>query len=140
MFELADFLTGIFKVNDCTSSLTIQNEVPTSMLPSSQQPQSTQLQTTSNSIQANDTFFNVARTSPQLSSTTKQQHQQQLQENEEEQQQQQQQQQQTQSTDQQELSPPPTNEVSENFILPQSSDSLPEQLLAAEDENLEEMT
>lgn len=32
MFELADYLSGIYKVEDCTKSVTIQNVVPTQML------------------------------------------------------------------------------------------------------------
>lgn len=41
MFELADYLSGIYKVEDCTSSVTIKNIVPTQMLPSSQSTQQT---------------------------------------------------------------------------------------------------
>lgn len=37
MFELADFLTGIFKVEDCTASLTIENVVPECITPSGSQ-------------------------------------------------------------------------------------------------------
>lgn len=36
MFELADFLTGIYKVEDCTNSVTLENDVPADMLPTSQ--------------------------------------------------------------------------------------------------------
>lgn len=38
MFELADYLTGIYKVDDCTDSITIQNVEPKSVQPSSQIP------------------------------------------------------------------------------------------------------
>lgn len=36
MFELADFLTGIYKVEDYTNSVTLENDVPADMLPSTQ--------------------------------------------------------------------------------------------------------
>lgn len=47
MFELADYLTGIYKVDDCTDSLTIENTAPTSIgSASSQQVPSSQRTTT----------------------------------------------------------------------------------------------
>lgn len=41
MFELADFLSGIYKVDDCTKSVTIKNVVPTQMLTNTQSTQQT---------------------------------------------------------------------------------------------------
>lgn len=39
MFELADYLSGIYKVEDCTKSVTIQNVVSNQMLTSTQSTQ-----------------------------------------------------------------------------------------------------
>lgn len=39
MFELADYLSGIYKVDDCTKSVTIKNVVPTQMMTSTQSTQ-----------------------------------------------------------------------------------------------------
>lgn len=61
MFELADCLTGIYKVDDCTSSLTIDNIIP-AITPSqqSQQPLSQQ-----NHSQSPDPLFAIQQLPPQ---------------------------------------------------------------------------
>lgn len=66
MFELADFLTGIYKVDDCTASLTMENTPPT-VAPASQNSQQSQPL----SQQNNQSLFDqIAGVSPEHNGST----------------------------------------------------------------------
>ncbi|XP_031624942.1 uncharacterized protein LOC116341786 [Contarinia nasturtii] len=66
MFELSDFLTGIYKVDDCTDSLTIENVPPPSIGTASQQMPSSQRTTSDNFMPSQSIFPTQSFGSQQL--------------------------------------------------------------------------
>lgn len=63
MFELADYLTGIYKVDDCTDSITIENIAPKSIGSASQQIPSSQ-RTTADFVPSQSQVQSQSQTPP----------------------------------------------------------------------------